>query len=111
MHMQMARHPRAPSTPLVDPDIQTLRLKPTLRKLHRTIDKRPQRRALLGLIIQERRTRIAQRDQQVPIGVRIPIEQNHPITSPLNHMVGGIAPRRTPIIKQKTPALVPIIIR
>lgn len=99
MHMQMARHPRAPSPPLIDPHIQSLRLKRTLRKPNGPINQSPQCRPLSGLIIQKRRPRITERNQQVPIGIRIPIEQNHPILCPLDHTVRRITPRRPPVIK------------
>ena len=41
MHMQVARDPRSSGAPLINPNIEPLRLKRTLRQIHRAINQFP----------------------------------------------------------------------
>ena len=104
MHMQMTRHPRTTSAPLIDPDVHPLRLKRHHRELRRTIHQLPQLSPLLGFIVQKRRTSIPESNKQMPVGIRIPIEQDHPMLCALDDMMLLIKLWSAPVIQQETPA-------
>ena len=99
--MQMARHTRATRNTLVDADVQALRLKRSLTQSNGTIDELPQLSALLRFVIRQRRARIAQRDQQVPVGVGVLVEQDHPVLGADDDVVGFVVLGREPVVEQE----------
>ena len=107
MHMQVARNPRPPSASLIDPNVQSLRLKRPLRQCRRTINEFPQLNALLCFVVQKRWASISQRDEQVTVRVRLLVEQDHPSIGPLDDMVLSIKLRHIPVVEQEAPALSP----
>lgn len=101
MRVQMLRHAGARSTPLIDPEIDSLWLKRTLHQIVRNFNKIPKRRALMTLVIKERRSRIPECDEQMSVRVRKCIQQNHAVIITHDDMVRSVIRGITPVIQEK----------
>ncbi len=75
---------------LVDAHIDPLRIEYRSESSHAKLHQGPEGRSLLGGIGQQRGLGLAQRHEQVAVGVGVPIEHDQPVIIAVNHMVGVV---------------------
>jgi len=86
---------------LVDADVDTLALKCPFDELGGSIDELPQLGALGRCIVEQSRAGFTERDEEMPVGVGISIEQDESVGVALDDSVLGVAPGILPIVDEE----------
>ena len=89
--MQVAREPGARSFPFVDAHVDALRVQRPLHQRHTVFDERPECGSLRRVVVQQVRTSLSQRHQQVPVGVGVSVEHDQTMGVAVDNLMLNIA--------------------
>lgn len=105
MDMEVLGDTGSGGTPLVDPNIDALRVQRPLHKVGRPFDECPQGCSLVGCIVKQARPTFAKCNKKVPVAVRVPVEQHKAVLISMDDKVLRVEFGMPPVIVKKTEAL------
>ena len=85
--MDMLRQPRTSGIPLIDTHVRTIGIQCLRHQRHRGLHQSPEGRSLLRVVLEQRWSWFPEGDQQMSIGIRISVEENHATVIPVNDMI------------------------
>jgi len=101
MTVEVFGKPGAGCPAKVQTDVHSLRRKGALAQIHRQFHEPPEVGAVRGSVGIDGGLRFSKCHQQVTVGVRVPVQENHATGIAVNDVLFGIALRMRPVVRQE----------